>query len=52
MIWEFARNTIDHIYTEFIFELDRKLLLKNVYKLAEITGNKQGYEYIQSHLKG
>ncbi|CDQ38115.1 hypothetical protein M948_07285 [Virgibacillus sp. CM-4] len=52
VIWGFASNTIDHIYTEFIFDIDRRLLLRNLYKLAEITGNFENYHYIEQHFKG
>ncbi|BAC13660.1 hypothetical conserved protein [Oceanobacillus iheyensis HTE831] len=52
VIWEFASNTLDHIYTEFIFDIDRKLLLRNLHKLAEITGNIEHYKYIEQHFKG
>ncbi|WP_272030873.1 DUF2254 family protein [Oceanobacillus kimchii] len=51
VIWGFASNTIDHIYTEFIFEIDRQLLLRNLYKLAKITGNIENYHYIEQHFK-
>ncbi|NBJ70079.1 MULTISPECIES: DUF2254 domain-containing protein [Clostridia] len=52
VIWNFATNTIDHIYTEFIFDLDRKLLLRHLQELAVITGNEASYDYIERHLKG
>ncbi|AUJ24814.1 DUF2254 domain-containing protein [Virgibacillus dokdonensis] len=52
VIWNFATNTIDHIYTEFIFDLDRKLLLRHLQELARITGHASNYNYIQRHLKG
>ncbi|WP_430788013.1 DUF2254 domain-containing protein [Virgibacillus flavescens] len=51
-LWKFAKNTIDHVYTEFIFDLDRDLLLKKVYELAEATDNIKGYYEIEEHLTG
>ncbi|MFS0751689.1 DUF2254 domain-containing protein [Oceanobacillus sp. 1P07AA] len=52
VIWGFASNTIDHIYTEFIFDIDRRLLLRNLHKLANITNNIEHYQYIEEHFKG
>ncbi|ASK60761.1 hypothetical protein CFK37_00325 [Virgibacillus phasianinus] len=49
-LWRFSKNTLDHIYTEFIFDLDRSLLLEKMYDLAEVTGNLEEYKGIEKHL--
>lgn len=51
-LWRFSKNTLDHIYTEFIFDLDRDLLLKKLYQLAANTGNVEEYYEIKQHLIG
>ncbi|MEC5423951.1 DUF2254 domain-containing protein [Virgibacillus sp. C22-A2] len=51
VIWQFARNTIDSIYTEFIFDLDRDLLLSRLRDLAQTTGHTEEYAQIENHLR-
>lgn len=51
-LWRFSKNTLDHIYTEFIFDLDRDLLLKKLYQLAANTGNVEEYYEIKQYLVG
>ncbi|WP_461177363.1 DUF2254 domain-containing protein [Virgibacillus ainsalahensis] len=50
-IWEFAENTMDHVSTEFIFDLDRKILLKKLWDLAETTGHMEAYNKIELKLE-
>ncbi|MFZ3580148.1 DUF2254 domain-containing protein [Virgibacillus sp. DJP39] len=50
-LWNFSRNTLDHIYTEFIFDIDRELLLKKVYDLADTTGHLGEYIEIEERLR-
>ncbi|PFA70323.1 hypothetical protein CN378_00575 [Bacillus sp. AFS015802] len=46
-IWEFACNTIDHIESEVIYELDKTFLLQEVHKLARLTKNLEEYKKIE-----
>ena len=43
MLWEFACNTIDHIETKVIYELDKTFLLEALERLSTVTGNKLDY---------
>ncbi|MYL51308.1 DUF2254 domain-containing protein [Halobacillus litoralis] len=43
MLWEFACNTIDHIETEVIYQLDKTFLLEALERLSKVTGNKLDY---------
>ncbi|WP_244151642.1 DUF2254 domain-containing protein [Halobacillus dabanensis] len=43
MLWEFACNTLDHIETKVIYQLDKSILLESLERLAKITGNKLDY---------
>ncbi|WP_281976179.1 DUF2254 domain-containing protein [Halobacillus litoralis] len=43
MLWEFACNTLDHIETKVIYELDKTFLLDAVERLADITGHQLDY---------
>ena len=47
MIWDFARQTLDHIETEVIYELDKTFLLDGVKRLAESTDKVFDYYAIE-----
>ncbi|WLR50379.1 DUF2254 domain-containing protein [Bacillus tianshenii] len=49
-IWEFSRNTIDHIPTEFIYDLDRDYLLEKLYHLALFTDHEEDYYTVERRL--
>ncbi|SEA87343.1 Uncharacterized membrane protein [Thalassobacillus cyri] len=42
-LWDFANNTVDHIGTEFIYDMDRKYLLDKLYDLALMTDHEFDY---------
>ncbi|MBM7554317.1 DUF2254 domain-containing protein [Thalassobacillus pellis] len=50
MIWNFASNTVDHISSEFIYDLDREFLLKQLYELALITNHEMDYYGVERRL--
>ncbi|MDP4550566.1 DUF2254 domain-containing protein [Alkalihalobacillus macyae] len=50
MVWDFAKNSTDHIPKQFIYELDRDYLLKKLYDLAVFTNHQQDYEPIKKRL--
>ncbi|MCP3029295.1 DUF2254 domain-containing protein [Halobacillus sp. A5] len=47
-LWEFACNTMDHIETEVIYELDKTFLLREIYNLAKVTEHLNEYPRIES----
>ncbi|WP_238378730.1 DUF2254 domain-containing protein [Halalkalibacillus sediminis] len=47
-IWEFAVNTMDHIEANLVYELDKRFLLRQVYRIAELTGHIEDYPRIES----
>ncbi|MFC7063633.1 DUF2254 domain-containing protein [Halobacillus seohaensis] len=47
-LWQFAINTMDHIETELIYELDKTFLLREVHKLARITDHLSQYPRIEA----
>ncbi|MFD1019247.1 DUF2254 domain-containing protein [Thalassobacillus hwangdonensis] len=49
-IWEFACNTVDHISTEFIYDLDRHFLLSRLYTLAFHTNKIKSYYNLEKSL--
>lgn len=46
MLWEFARNTLDHIETKVVYQLDKTFLLEAIDKLARVTNNHLDYNDI------
>ncbi|MCP3031858.1 DUF2254 domain-containing protein [Halobacillus sp. A1] len=47
-LWEFACNTMDHIETEVIYELDKTFLLRAIRNMAEVTGHQDEYPRIEA----
>lgn len=47
MLWDFSRQTLDHIETEVIYELDKTFLLDGVKRLAESTDKVFDYYAIE-----
>ncbi|WP_173917805.1 DUF2254 domain-containing protein [Halobacillus sp. Marseille-Q1614] len=47
-LWNFGCNTIDHIEKQVIYELDKTFLLREVKRLAEVTGHLDDYPPIES----
>ncbi|MGA9289170.1 MAG: DUF2254 domain-containing protein [Anaerobacillus sp.] len=50
IVWNFAKNSTDHIPKEFIYDLDRDYLLKKLRDLAEFTGHQEDYDPIERRL--
>lgn len=46
-VWEFAKNTIDHIDEKLIYDLDRDYLLEKLYSLAHYTGHEEEFNRIE-----
>ncbi len=50
IVWDFAKNSMDHIPKEFIYDLDRDYLLKKLHDLAVFTGHQEDYDPIEQRL--
>ncbi|WP_347551104.1 DUF2254 domain-containing protein [Pseudalkalibacillus hwajinpoensis] len=49
-VWDFAKNSMDHIPKEFIYHLDRDYLLKKLSDLASFTHHEEDYYKIERRL--
>ncbi|NNC27462.1 DUF2254 domain-containing protein, partial [Salinisphaera sp. USBA-960] len=50
VVWDFAKNSMDHIPKQFIYHLDRDYLLNRLYDLAVFTGHQDDYKLIEKRL--
>ncbi|MGE6299885.1 DUF2254 domain-containing protein [Guptibacillus hwajinpoensis] len=50
VVWDFAKNSMDHIPKQFIYDLDRDYLLQRLYDLAVFTGHQEDYKPIEKRL--
>ncbi|MCA0987573.1 DUF2254 domain-containing protein [Guptibacillus algicola] len=46
-VWEFGKNTMDHIDEKLIYDLDRDYLLEKLYSLAYYTGHEEEFHKIE-----
>ncbi|WP_270181402.1 DUF2254 domain-containing protein [Alkalihalobacillus sp. CinArs1] len=46
-VWEFGKNTMDHIDEKLIYDLDRDYLLEKLYSLAYYTGHEDDFHQIE-----
>ncbi|WP_139823695.1 DUF2254 domain-containing protein [Thalassobacillus devorans] len=49
-LWHFASNTVDHISSQFIYDMDRKYLLDKLYDLALMTNHEMDYYGVERRL--
>ncbi|WP_255437693.1 DUF2254 domain-containing protein [Thalassobacillus sp. CUG 92003] len=49
-IWKFAKNTVDHIEGQFVYDLDRVHLLNRLFELATITDAEPDYYLIEERM--
>ncbi|WP_088006974.1 DUF2254 domain-containing protein [Indiicoccus explosivorum] len=50
-IWCFAENTIVNVKEDFIYDIDRDLLLDKLKELADVTGHQTGYRKLKAELE-
>nr|WP_211201549.1 DUF2254 domain-containing protein [Bacillus sp. NTK071] len=50
IVWDFAKNSMDHIPKQFIYDLDRDYLLQKLYNLAVFTNHQEDYDPIEKRL--
>ncbi|TKD72102.1 DUF2254 domain-containing protein [Pseudalkalibacillus hwajinpoensis] len=50
IVWDFAKNSMDHIPKQFIYNLDRDYLLQKLYNLAVFTNHQEDYYPIEKRL--
>ncbi|MFD1032630.1 DUF2254 domain-containing protein [Metaplanococcus flavidus] len=50
-IWSFAENTVKNVSQEIIYDIDRNILLENLYHLARVTGNEKEYTRLEKILE-